>query len=89
MRKTVLSLALIGVFASQAMAQQPPADPTQALVAEWQAFTLSTSHVADKIQGLLTAYKQAVVELQGAEAQKATLIEWLKEAQAGQKAPAK
>lgn len=79
MRKPIFSLALVCLLAAPALAQQP--DPTQAVVTEWQGFTLATSHVADKLQALLTAYKQAVVDLQAGEAQKATLIEWLKDAQ--------
>lgn len=61
-----ISLALPGA----ASAQQ--ADPTQALIAEWQAMRLSQEHAETAISRVIAAYESRL----------STAMEWLKAAQA-------
>lgn len=87
-------LAAIAAFALLAVASHAetpePADPTiVALGADLQASNTAHTHMVQSLQALVVAYqgekaKLAVAQKQVAadEAQKATLIEWLKAAQA-------
>jgi hypothetical protein len=67
---------MILIFAATLLAAAVPAaaqqaDPTQAVIAEWQALQLSTQHTEAAIGRLIASY----------EARLATAMEWLKAAQ--------
>jgi predicted component of type VI protein secretion system len=69
LRAPIFAAALIAA-AVPAVAQQ--ADPTQAMIAEWQALQLSTQHTEAAIARVIASY----------EARLATAMVWLKAAQA-------
>jgi hypothetical protein len=70
LRALILAAALAAAAFPAAAQQQP--DPTQALIAEWQALRLQQEHAETAISRVIASY----------EARLATAMEWLRQVQA-------